>query len=136
MIVAHHFIVHNSIDIASMDFSAKRVAFEVFFAGVGKIGVVCFFTLSAWFLCNRNDSLKDSIKRVWTLECELLFWSVAIYIVTRIFFPQLIPDGYEWDILRPITTGCWWYATFYAGFLLLLPFLQMALRSLTKEALP
>lgn len=77
MIVAHHMVLHNQVRVWGYSFSAKRLLFETMFEGVGKIGVICFFLISAWFLCEKQDlSLKSSFRRIWLMERELLFWSL------------------------------------------------------------
>ena len=53
-------------------------------AGGGKIGVVIFFSISAWFFLDREQTIKSNLKRVWIMERELLFYSlilVAFYLV-------------------------------------------------------
>lgn len=46
-------------------------------AGGGKVGVVIFFSISAWFSLDREQTIKSNLKRVWIMERELLFWSLA-----------------------------------------------------------
>ncbi len=133
MIVAHHAVVHNGIRLMSMPFSAKRVSFELLFAGVGKIGVVCFFMISAWFLSQGEQTLRGNLRRVWLMERELLFWSVAAYAYVKLAYPQLVPAGFKWRAVQPLTLHVWWYATFYAVFLVLVPFVQVGLKALGRK---
>ena len=42
-------------------------------AGGGKIGVVIFFSTSAWFFLDKEQTIKSNLKRVWIMERELLF---------------------------------------------------------------
>jgi hypothetical protein len=52
--------------------------------GGGKVGVVIFFSISAWFFLDKEQTIKSNLKRVWIMERELLFWSltlVAFYLV-------------------------------------------------------
>lgn len=44
--------------------------------GGGKVGVVIFFTISAWFFLDKEQTIKSNLKRIWILEREVLFWSV------------------------------------------------------------
>ena len=133
MIVAHHLVVHNAVGVMGMPFSAKRVSFELLFAGVGKLGVVCFFMISAWFLCQGEQTLRANLRRVWLMERELLFWSVALYVYVKLAYPQLVPAGFKWLAVQPLTLNMWWYATFYAVFLALLPFVQVGLKALGRQ---
>ena len=53
-------------------------------AGCGKVGVVTFFSISAWFFLDREQTIKSNLKRVWIMERELLSWSLmlpAFYLV-------------------------------------------------------
>lgn len=133
MVVAHHAAVHNAVSLMSMPFSAKRVSFELLFSGVGKLGVVCFFLISAWFLSQGEQTLRSNLRRVWLMERELLFWSIAIYVYVKLVSPQLVPAGFKWQAVQPLTLRMWWYATFYAVFLVLLPFVQIGLKALGRK---
>lgn len=41
--------------------------------GGGKVGVVIFFSISAWFFLDKEQTIKSNLKRVWIMERELLF---------------------------------------------------------------
>ncbi len=133
MIVAHHVTVHNKVRLMSMPFSAKRVSFELLFSGAGKLGVVCFFLISAWFLSQGEQTLRANLRRVWLMERELLFWSLVIYAYFKFVYPQVVPAGFKWRAVQPLTLRIWWYATFYAVFLVLLPFVQVGLKALGRK---
>lgn len=51
MVTAHHFVLYNSVDAWSLPLGPERLVFTTAFYGLGKVGVVCFFGISAWFLC-------------------------------------------------------------------------------------
>ena len=77
MILAHHFIVHNGYDVLKLPLGPERIVFQLVMAGGGKVGVVIFFSISAWFFLDREQTIKSNLKRVWIMERELLFWSLA-----------------------------------------------------------
>lgn len=77
MILAHHFIVHNGYDVLKLPLGLERIFFQLVMAGGGKVGVVIFFSISAWFFLDREQTIKSNLKRVWIMERELLFWSLA-----------------------------------------------------------
>lgn len=77
MILAHHFIVHNGYDVLKLPLGPERIFFQLVMQGGGKIGVVIFFSISAWFFLDREQTIKSNLKRVWIMERELLFWSLA-----------------------------------------------------------
>lgn len=133
MILLHHFVVHNAFDVSRMPVSLPKFIFYMLFASGGKIAVVIFFSISAWFLLDGDWSIRACWKRVWLLERELIFWSVTLLVFT---FCLNINDFGIKLILRsflPISSGLWWYATSYALFLLFMPFLTAGLRALKRN---
>lgn len=97
------------------------------------MGVVIFFTISAWFFLDKEQAVKSNFKRIWILEREVLFWSLA----SMAFF--LVFDRADFGIkmivrsIAPTIMGLWWYVTAYATFLALLPFLSKGLRALGEH---
>ena len=73
MILAHHFIVHNGYDVLKLPLGPERIFFQLVMAGGGKVGVVIFFSISAWFFLDKEQTIKSNLKRVWIMERELLF---------------------------------------------------------------
>lgn len=132
MILAHHFAVHNVYDYTQMAAGPTRFFIQFFLESGGKIGVVVFFTISAWFFLEREQTLKACVRRIWFLEKEVLFYSVVLAVV---FFSMgwLGPRGFVESFL-PLTWSQWWYPTAYALFLLFLPFLDRGLRSLGRKS--
>jgi len=101
--------------------------------GGGKVGVVIFFSISAWFFLDKEQTIKSNLKRVWIMERELLFWSLTLM---TFYFAFDRTDLSTWHMLisvAPLYMGTWWYATAYALFLALLPFLSKGLKALGKE---
>ncbi|MCQ4965096.1 acyltransferase family protein [Bifidobacterium pseudocatenulatum] len=77
MILAHHFVVHNGYDVKNLSLGPERTFFQLVMQGGGKVGVVIFFTISAWFFLDKEQTIKSNFKRIWILEREVLFWSLA-----------------------------------------------------------
>lgn len=73
MILAFHFIVHNGYDVRKLPLGPERIFFQLAMAGGGKVGVVIFFSISAWFFLDKEQTIKSNLKRVWIMERELLF---------------------------------------------------------------
>ena len=133
MILMHHFIVHNGYDVLKLPVGPQRIFFQLVMAGGGKIGVVIFFSISAWFLLDKEQTIKSNLRRVWVMERELLFWSLILLAFYLVF------DQADSDMIlmirsfAPMSTSIWWYATAYAIFLALLPFLSKGLKALGHE---
>lgn len=133
MILAHHFVIHNGYDVKNLPLGLERIFFQLVMQGGGKVGVVIFFTISAWFFLDKEQTIKSNLKRIWILEREVLFWSLALMAFFLVF--DRADFGMK-TIVRsaaPTIMGLWWYVTAYATFLALLPFLSKGLRALGER---
>lgn len=132
MILLHHLVVHNVVDYKAMDPGIFRFLLQFFFVSGGKVGVVIFFAISAWFLADAATGVKASLRRVWMLEKEVLFYSVVLGVGC-----YLIMDGVGFGALLrgvfPLMSSIWWYTTAYAGFLIVFPFLADGLRAMGRK---
>lgn len=72
MILMHHFIVHNGYDVLKLPLGPERIFFQLVMQGGGKVGVVIFSSISAWFFLDKEQTIKSNLKRVWIMERELL----------------------------------------------------------------
>ena len=133
MILMHHFVVHNGYDELNLPLGPERIFFQLVMAGGGKVGVVILFSISAWFFLDREQTIKSNLKRVWIMERELLFWSLALMMFYLVFDRADLGPKLMVRSLVPLSTGIWWYATAYAIFLMLLPFLSKGLKVLSRE---
>lgn len=133
MILMHHFIVHNGYDVLKLPLGPERIFFQLVMQGGGKVGVVIFFSISAWFFLDREQTVKSNLKRVWIMERELLFWSLILLAFYLIFDRADLGMKLMVKSVMPLSMGLWWYATAYAIFLALLPFLSKGLKALGRE---
>lgn len=132
MILLHHLVVHNVVDYKAMDPGIFRFLLQFFFVSGGKVGVVIFFSISAWFLADAATGVKASLRRVWMLEKEVLFYGIVLGAGC-----YLTMDGVGLGALLhgvfPLMSSIWWYTTAYAGFLIVFPFLADGLRALGRK---
>ena len=133
MILMHHFIVHNGYDVKQLPLGPERIFFQLVMSGGGKVGVVIFFSISAWFFLDKEQTIKSNLRRVWIMERELLFWSLLLMASYFVFDRADLTAGIMLKSVLPLSTSLWWYATSYAIFLALLPFLSKGLRALGRE---
>lgn len=134
LIVAHHMVVHNSFDFLGQPNSFRKVTLSLFEYAPGKIGIALFFIASAWFLSSGTSSLKKTCRKIWILEREILFWSIAALILQFIFDPTSVRLQQIVMALFPTITQLWWYTTCYALFLGFLPFISVSLRNLGRRS--
>ncbi len=137
MIVAHHYVTMNPL-IRHLDMepiSGRLFVFEGIYA-LGKIGLVIFFLISAWYLCEeRNPTIRKGLKRSWILEREVLFYSLGFMLLFVVFRPDLISKKTIVYSFIPTTSGLvWWYVTAYVLFLCLSPYITVGLRAIGKKA--
>lgn len=139
MIVGFHYVIASSDAdwLSRQPIGTTKFMYQFVFMGGGWVGNFIFFTISVWFLLGRDLSLTDSLRRIWIMERELLFWSITLFCVL------IIGHGQGWytesllgvvpKTVLPLLTDMWWYPTSYALFLLLLPFLTQGMKALGKK---
>ena len=133
MILMHHFIVHNGYDVLKLPLGPERIFFQLIMIGGGKVGVVIFFSISAWFFLDKEQTIKSNLKRVWIMERELLFWSLMLLAFYLAFDRTDLGITIMVKSVAPLSMNLWWYATAYAIFLALLPFLFKGLKALGRK---
>ena len=104
-----------------------------FMASGGKVGVVIFFSISARFFLDKGQTIKSNLKRVWIMERELLFWSLTLMAFYLMLDRACIDAKLMIKSIAPLSMSLWWYATAYAIFLALLPFLSKGLKALGRK---
>ena len=115
MILMHHFIVHNGYDVLKLPLGPERIFFQLVMQGGGKVGVVIFFSISAWFFLDKEQTIKSNLKRVWIMERELLFWSLILVAFYLVFDRADLGMKLMVKSIAPLSMGLWWYATAYAA---------------------
>lgn len=115
MILMHHFIVHNGYDVLKLPLGPERIFFQLVMQGGGKVGVVIFFSISAWFFLDKEQTIKSNLKRVWIMERELLFWSLILVAFYLVFDRADLGMKNLVKSFAPLTMNVWWYATAYAA---------------------
>lgn len=134
-VVAHHFVVHNGSPVSVFANPVTRAFYNVVFLPIGKVAVGCFVFISVWFIAGSPSfSVKRAVKKLLSLNNEVVFYSVILGGIALISGYAQPSVSLLIKILFPIATGYgWWFATSYAGLLLLLPFLMKGLRACSKD---
>ena len=106
----------------------------------GGLGDCLFFIITSWFLCLEKPNLKQSLKRAWILERQLLFYSIFLFVIYVICFVNHLYNVSTKDFIKsvlsaffPFATSHWWFPTSYMLFLIIFPFLSTALKALDKK---
>ncbi|WEV42240.1 acyltransferase [Bifidobacterium sp. ESL0682] len=141
IITFHHFAMHQALPVAvTIPKGINRFLVEVFMLSQGQMGVILFFAITAYFLCDSTPSLHKAFKKAWSLEWEVLFWSLMLSVLSIAKgwgpFPTSSKKGflkYFISAFTPVLSDTWWFTTAYMGFLVLSPFLIKLLQTLTQK---
>ena len=133
LIVLRHFVGANALDVWAQPLSFNKTMLEGLLYPSGKVGVVLFFLISAWFLCESTTDLKTAFRRAWILEREILFYSLILTAVIFATNRSLLTPKILISAILPTSTDLWWYTTSYIVFLILFPFLTIGLKSLGRK---
>ena len=129
-IIAHHFAVHG---MGNVDFVASNLNnYIIFFCGIlGKIGVVVFILISAYFMINS----KFTLRKLLVLGGEVYFYSLIFLLIFTVFLPSAEPITLEniGIYLLPISHSAYWFVTDYIVLMLLSPFLNKFIKGLSKD---
>lgn len=83
MIVGFHYVLNGGgAWISEQPVSVSKFIYQMIYMSGGWIGNFIFFVISIWYLLDRDLSLRSSLRRIWILERELLFWSLSLLLVT------------------------------------------------------
>ncbi|MBR6093673.1 MAG: acyltransferase [Lachnospiraceae bacterium] len=91
-----------------------------------------YIMISGYFLINSTVRFEKLSK----LIIQVFFYSAGIYLIIRLlgYYPKEWEDGYHKSIMiLPISLQHYWFASVYAAFYMLAPFLAVALRKLKKK---
>lgn len=131
LIILHHFVVHGmyGTDIVITNINTYIL---IFFAMFGKLSVVIFILISAYFMIET----KFTIRKLLVLGGEVYFYSflfLAIGIV--ILTPSNISVESLGQSLFPISHNGYWFVTCYIILMLFSPFMNKCIKALSQKAL-
>lgn len=133
LIISHHYIVNSGImeNISLLDHPSK-FTFLTIWGMWGKTGINIFILISGYFMC----SSALTIKRYCKIAFEWIFYNYVIYFI-------MLFAGYETvsalRILQLVFTpfiyanGSGWFSASFLMFYLFIPFLNIFIRSISKE---
>lgn len=130
-IICHHFAVHGMV---GFDLVASNPnTYVIYLLGIlGKIGVVVFILISSYFMINS----KFTLRKLLVLGGEIYFYSF-LFLVLVIIFPFLSEplSLADWGVhLLPISHSAYWFVTGYIVLMLISPFLNKFIKSLSRES--
>lgn len=127
MIVLSHICVHSGFDSTYSMMTVNRLFVQ--FGYLGNLGVALFVLISGYFQCTagfRPQSVTRLLAQVW-------FYSLSLFLVCRFGFGYAYSREMLWQVFFPTIFNEYWFFTAYLVLLLLSPFLNVMLRSLTRQ---
>lgn len=127
LIVLHHYVAHGGIvDIDII--SGNKFIGEFLYIG-GKLGVVIFILISGYFMVDSKFKIRKLIR----IYLEVLFYSIAIYILL------ILSNKIEFSLtefvksMLPISYRQYWFITEYMGLYIFSPFINKLIKSMNKK---
>ena len=130
LIVAHHYVVNSGVlDVISLNPTSVNSIFLYIFGGWGKIGINCFVLITGYFMCTSKISAKKFLKLLFEIE----LYKIIIYLIFVLTgYEQISLTGIVKAIL-PITAVAQNFTGCFLIFFLLIPFLNMLIKSMSKR---
>ena len=131
-IIAHHFTIHGMADVNFIASNSNN--YVIYFLGIlGKIGVNIFILISAYFMI---DS-KFTFRKFLTLGGEVYFYALLFLLIFVEFITPPSPlTVMDYGIaLLPISHSAYWFVTGYIVLMVLSPFLNKFIKSMSKSSL-
>ncbi len=107
--------------------------FVTFVWSMCRAPVDVFVMISGYFMITSQFDIKRTIKRGANLYGAMFFYSVVISIIFFIANPQLLTPGNVVSAVTPFFSKTWYFFDNYLIILLLSPFINKMLASLTKK---
>ena len=131
-IIAHHFAVHGMGDVNFIASNSNN--YVIYFLGIlGKIGVNIFVLISAYFMI---DS-KFTFRKFLILGGEVYFYALLFLLIFAEFITPSSPlTMVDYGVtLLPISHSAYWFVTDYIVLMILSPFLNKFIKSMSKYSL-
>lgn len=133
-IVLHHYALKGTFNWNPyVQKYSGAIKVNLFLHYFGKLGVVLFVMIGAYFLCEKHFNFRRPINLIITT----MFYSFGLYFAFKIFDPVGIwgNDTLVRILLPfPLPSG-YWFVYSYIVMLFAMPFLNIIIRNLTKEKL-
>lgn len=124
MIIAHHCVSHGGA--AGMELCTnKYIAW--FILPAGKFCFVAFLAISAWFLADKEFHMERFLK-IWGM---VFFYSFSFAAVSVLLGAQFTWRNW-FSVLLPVTGNSHGFAASYLAFYLLVPFLNVIAKNITR----
>ena len=127
LIIIFHFNLHTDFN-GNFDPYSPTILMHIFSLNWGETAVLAFIVITGYFTI--NQSVK--ISKIISIAIEVLFYSIVITIIGTITGVITFDGFYAIEMLFPIISTSYWFISFYVVLLILSPYLNKMLKSITK----
>ena len=128
LIVTAHFSVHGIFPSPTVETFSLNYIILQFLGSYAYVGVNAFMLITGYFMIT---SEKSNYKKIGKLIVDILFYSIILLLIC--YFFKLLPLSKK-DIIGSISPwGYYWFVTNYVFILLIVPFLNKTLVSLSSK---
>ena len=128
MIIFNHFAVHGHFNYG-IEISFNSIWYTIM-SFLGNIGVDLYILISGYFLIKSD---KVEIKKLFKLWGEIIFYSLIISLIFSIPNLVYIKKIKLINIIIPVTTETWWFATTYFIMYIIHPYINKIIQKLDKK---
>lgn len=126
-IMFHHFSVHGCAWVNKV-YCADKYFVDATFS-FGKLGVALFVMISGYFMVQS----KFTVKKFWKIWGQTLFYSVAFCLYFAITKKQDVVGKDIFQSFFPLTFNQYWFVSAFVLLMLISPFLNQVLCSISKQ---
>lgn len=128
MIVLGHVMLHGKVVKNIKPFTVNYFVSYVIYAFI-YVHVNCFVLISGYFLSQKEFKLKQ----IFSLWGKMLFWSFTIFIILVVIGETPFSVKMAVKTLLPFTQQRYWFMTTYLLMYCLIPFMNAAIRTMSKK---
>ncbi len=128
MIVTLHYLGHGGM-LDAVPAGGGRYVFVWTLETFSYIGVNGFVLISGYYLAGSDFKIKKLI----ALLVQIVSTSAAIYLIFVAMGLAPLTKGHLFGAFFPVITGKYWFATSYVALYCLVPFLNMVVKTATKQ---
>lgn len=130
LIVLHHSVYHGYLKNDAHIPKEALTSFIGCLGAGGKVGVYIFIMISGYFLIQSNKWRFNKLKSIYG---EVWFYSIAALLLNSILHITTLNLKCIVKSIFPIIFGSYWFMTAYMILLLLIPFINRCIETLTKK---
>lgn len=128
LIVAHHYSIHGKFGFETTSITFNRLWVQFISVG-GKLGVDVFILITGYFMLDAQFKWKK-ILNIWMQVC---FYSILCFTAFHILNPSEFTITTFIKAVFPVIFSQYWFATSYIGLLLLAPFVNVVVNSMSRH---